>query len=107
FAVAKADLGSDIKIDLDAAVRRLAAEGFALAPLVGRVGPLYFRESGMAWCCHRAVVTRHRPGEEHRGPGQRAQSEADDRSNDGGSFHRIPGRYRFDRVRVETRSLIV
>src|ERR1700752_1188024 len=87
FAVAKADLGPDIKIDLDAAVRGLAAEGFTVAPFVGRVGPLHFRKPGMVWRRGCAAMARHRPGEEYEGPRQSAQCEANDPCNDRYCFH--------------------
>ena len=54
-AVAEADLGSNIDVDLNATIGRCATKRFAFAPLVDRKRPLSLRPNGTARCFHLAV----------------------------------------------------
>jgi len=87
LAVAKADLGANVEIDLDPAVGRLAAECFAFAPFVGRERPLHFREFRTAGRCHRPATACDRPGEECRRSGENAEREPQNPCDDGNLFH--------------------
>jgi len=88
LAVAKSDLGPDVEVDLDPAIRRRAAEGFAFAPFVGRMGPLHLRKFRISWGRHGLAGAKHRPCKECRRSGERAEPEANYPCNDGNSFHR-------------------
>src|ERR1039457_3619438 len=88
-AIAEADLGPNIKVDLGAAVGRGALERFAVAPLVHREGPLRLGPNRMAGRCHGPASVRQRQPEKRQRTNQPAQPEGDGRGNDGGSFHRM------------------
>ena len=96
-AIAEADLRPNIKVDLGSAVSRLAQECFALTPLVRREGPLHLGPNRMAGRKLDPAAVRRRPREQRDCASQPAQSEGDDRGNDGSSFHRVTDRDRMRR----------
>src|SRR5476651_625917 len=77
-AVAEADLGPDIKVDLGSAVCRLALERFALAPLVHREGPLRLGPNRMARRCRGPAAVWQRHAENRQRTNQSAHGEGDD-----------------------------
>ena len=74
-AIAEADLGADVKVDLRAAIGGRAPEGFPFAPLVHREGPLHLGPDRMAWRCRGAAAVRQRRRQEHNCTDQSAQPE--------------------------------
>ena len=54
-AITEAELGTQINLHLDTAVRRLASERLALAPLIDGEGPSHFRPCRPRRSCGRAL----------------------------------------------------
>src|ERR1700684_1465120 len=79
-AIAKADLGANIEIDLRTAVGRRTAKCLALAPLIDRERPRDLGPDWMARRRHGAVATEQRPCEISDRPGQHSHRKAGNNS---------------------------